>query len=267
MRTVRLAGLELVCLVAFGAAAFAQGGPGRQAPPRPVLLALDTDHDGVLSVAEIAAAPAVLAKLDTDGDGVLTSLEYLPNQGAAPGQDPDALVKQMMLLDANGDGVLTANEVPERMQGMFTRADANHDGKLTADEIRASALKQSSPRGRAEHSGQATRMDPVLNVLDTDHDGVLSAAEMANASAALKTLDLNGDGVLTADETKLKQMTVADRVAHMLDEWDTNKDGRIARAEAPDRMQEQFATLDRNGDGFLDVAELTAYFAAMPPQR
>jgi len=267
MRTVRLAGLELVCFVAFSTFAYAQGGGVRPAAPRPVLLALDTDHDGVLSPAEIAAAPSVLLKLDTDGDGRLTSLEYLPSQAAPAGQDPEALVQQMMLLDTNGDGVLTANEVPERMQGLFTRADTDHDGKLTPDEIRASVRKQSGPRGRADRTGQATRMDPILNAIDTDHDGILSPAELANASITLKMLDLNGDGTLAADETKMRQMTVADRVAHMLDEWDTNKDGKIAKAEAPDHMQEQFATLDKNGDGFLDRDELIAFFSAQTPQR
>jgi Ca2+-binding EF-hand superfamily protein len=267
MRIVRFTGLAFVCVAACSAAACAQGGGQRPAAPRPVLLALDTDHDGVLSAAEIAAAPSVLAKLDTDGDGQLSSIEYLPVLPPSSGQDPEALVKQMMLLDANGDGVLTANEVPERMQGLFTRADADHDGKLTPDEIRASVKKQSGPRGRAERTGEATRMDPILNAIDTNHDGVLSAAEIANASAALKTLDTNGDGMLSADETKMRQMTVADRVAHMLDEWDTNKDGKISKAEAPDRVQQQFATLDKNGDGFLDEAELTAFFATQVPQR
>jgi hypothetical protein len=36
--------------------------------------------------------------------------------------------------------------------------------------------------------------------LDTNHDGQLSADEIANASASLLTLDKNGDGILTHDE-------------------------------------------------------------------
>jgi len=42
--------------------------------------------------------------------------------------------------------------------------------------------------------------NPILKALDTDGDGVISADEIANASAALKTLDKNGDGKLTLDE-------------------------------------------------------------------
>ena len=36
--------------------------------------------------------------------------------------------------------------------------------------------------------------------LDANHDGVIDANEIANAPAALKTLDKNGDGKLTPDE-------------------------------------------------------------------
>jgi len=44
------------------------------------------------------------------------------------------------------------------------------------------------------------RFHPLLAALDADHDGEISAAEMQNAPAALKTLDRNHDGKLTPDE-------------------------------------------------------------------
>ena len=43
---------------------------------------------------------------------------------------------------------------------------------------------------------------PVIAVLDANHDGVISADEIANASEALKQLDKNGDGQLTPDEMR-----------------------------------------------------------------
>lgn len=246
---------------------WSQGPGGGQAQPRPILLALDTDHDGTLSAAEIAAASASLAKLDANGDGQLTSLEFLPMQVDPTAVDPDALVTRLMAFDRNGDGVLSPDEIPERLQGLMTRADSNHDAKLTPIEIRAFAKTQTGPLGRPQQGAQVTRMDPVLNALDTDHDGVLSGREIANASASLRTLDLNNDGQLTPDETRMKQMTSADRAAHTLDEWDTNKDGKLSKPEAPDRMQEQFDRIDTNHDGLLDLEELTAYFQNQPAQR
>jgi hypothetical protein len=41
---------------------------------------------------------------------------------------------------------------------------------------------------------------PVVTALDANKDGTLDATEIANASAALLTLDKNGDGQLTSDE-------------------------------------------------------------------
>jgi Ca2+-binding EF-hand superfamily protein len=254
--------LSLLFLVPFASAQ----GPGGTPPPRPALLAIDTNHDGKFSVEEIAAASAGLMTLDKDHDGRLTSLEYLPSQSDPNANKPDETVQRLMALDRNGDGTLTKDEVSERMQGLFTRIDTNKDGKLTPDEIRASATGQSGPVGRPQSGGEATRMDPVLNAIDADHDGILSASEIATAPTALKSLDKDGDGELSASELRLRQMTASDRANHMLDEWDTNKDGKITKAEAPDRMQQQFDTLDTNHDGALTEDEITTYFANMPQQ-
>ena len=43
---------------------------------------------------------------------------------------------------------------------------------------------------------------PLMEALDANHDGVIDANEIANASAALKALDKNGDGKLTPDELR-----------------------------------------------------------------
>ncbi len=44
--------------------------------------------------------------------------------------------------------------------------------------------------------------NPLLDLFDTNHDGVIDADEIANASAVLKALDKNGDGKLTGDEMR-----------------------------------------------------------------
>lgn len=43
---------------------------------------------------------------------------------------------------------------------------------------------------------------PVLVVLDANHDGVIDADEIANASQALLQLDKNGDGRLDREELR-----------------------------------------------------------------
>jgi EF hand domain-containing protein len=56
------------------------------------------------------------------------------------------------------------------------------------------------PPGGPGRDGFRPPMSPLEQALDADHDGIISAEEIANASAALKKLDKNGDGKLTPDE-------------------------------------------------------------------
>lgn len=57
------------------------------------------------------------------------------------------------------------------------------------------------PRGQGSPGMAGQRPPPpVIAALDANHDGVIDADEIKNASNALKTLDKNGDGKLTRDE-------------------------------------------------------------------
>lgn len=48
--------------------------------------------------------------------------------------------------------------------------------------------------------GQRPPLPAVVRALDANHDGVIDATEIDNASAALKSLDKDGDGKLTMQE-------------------------------------------------------------------
>lgn len=64
------------------------------------------------------------------------------------------------------------------------------------------------PRGTGPGNGpegRGNRRPPpsvLMDALDTNHDGIIDANEIANAPAALKKLDKNGDGKLTPDELR-----------------------------------------------------------------
>lgn len=233
----------------------------------PLLAALDTDHDGVISAAEIAASPGVLRSLDRDEDGKLSAEECA--EGGERGPSSSDMVKMLMAFDKNGDGRLERSELPERMQELFNRGDVNHDGVLTADEIRALAKHEQSSRPKEADPDPAfrqrmerviMRVIPALAALDADHNGEISEAEIENAPAALRKLDRNGDGKLTSDEVTPDWLRVF--VAQGLAQFDTDGDGRISAEEASAPKAAPFrATLiaaDRNHHGYATEEEIMA---------
>lgn len=196
-----------------------------EAPPvwfiriSPILNAIDTNQDGVLSADEIAAAPAQLRRLDKNGDGKLTRdeagirMDQLPGRGGrgrgegggppetpAPPPSADDMTTSLMMFDSNNDGKLQKSEVPERFQGIFERGDVNKDGILTKEEL--TALAQSSRQMNLPPRGGrgGNRFDLALGALDTNADGEISSAEIDAATQSLLTLDKNGDGQITNDE-------------------------------------------------------------------
>jgi Ca2+-binding EF-hand superfamily protein len=235
------------------------GGPGgRGRPPSLLITAMDTNQDGKLSAEEIAAAPKTLHKADINSDGMITQDELQPPPETAVAS-PNNLSQQLMLFDENHDGVLTRDELPERLQPLFERADTNRDGKITVDELRALAARQTLPTGAQKV--QQSR-DPVYLALDTDRDGTIAADEIANASKSLLALDKDHDREISAAEMRQPEATPADQADHMLAENDADHDGKISKAEAPDFLRGQFAAIDKNGNGFLDRDELIAYFTS-----
>ena len=64
---------------------------------------------------------------------------------------------------------------------------------------------QSAPAsGSSNASTQRAKASPplVLATLDANHDGIIDAGEIANASQALKSLDKNADGRLSREELR-----------------------------------------------------------------
>jgi len=106
-------------------------------------------------------------------------------------------------LDANGDGTIDATEIANSPAALKT-LDKSGIGQITRDELRpprpegAEKPEKGAKVGKA--GGGKHEPSPLFAALDANKDGVIDAAEIANAPAALKTLDKNGDGQLTSDE-------------------------------------------------------------------
>ena len=124
-------------------------------------------------------------------------------------------------------------------------------------------LAQPGRPGRGGPPGGAFPPVPILAVLDADGDGELSAKEIDNAAAALRTLDKNKDGKLTRDELLPAFReggpvgpNPAELVARMM-AFDKNGDGKLSKEELPERMRGLLERADANKDGFVDKDELT----------
>ena len=134
-------------------------------PPNPMFLAIDTNDDGELSANEIANASKSLLKLDRDKDGILTEEEVRPPRpggrrgpGGPPppvgrGVDPKAMVESVMKHDKDGDGKVSAKELPANMARMLEDGDENKDGSLEKSEVEALSRRQPPRRQGAPVGG------------------------------------------------------------------------------------------------------------------
>ena len=134
---------------------------------------------------------------------------------------------------------------------------------------------QQGPGPGGDRGGMSfIRMSPILNAVDVNQDGVLSAAEIASAPARLRTLDKNGDGILTQDEAGIQMgfgrgggrgrgegggrgeegggdeppapAPTAEELTATLMMFDANHNGQLEKSEVPERMQGLFERGDTN---------------------
>ena len=106
---------------------------------------------------------------------------------------------------------------------------------------------QQQRRGGQQNGGSS----PVLLALDVDSNRILSAAEIANAPAALAALDANGDGQLTSNEVTGQNGVAGPPRGR--------RNGGVG-PNGPTAAQfvQRANTFDTDGDGVLNQTELAA---------
>lgn len=131
---------------------------------------LDADADGMLTPEDMATLQADrFAAADTDADGALSEAEMIARataeatgrMAARMAERTAAMIERM---DANGDGLLQADEMvegPEHgMERMFARFDTDEDGAISEAEFDAAQAKMAERgEGRGDREGRR------------DHDG------------------------------------------------------------------------------------------------
>ena len=171
---------------------------------------LDTNKDGKLTPNEISQdAPRGLARMfERTGTDTLTPADLAkrrrPDHTGPRGERGGRLtIERFDGMDTNGDGKLTADEVPQQVKSRFEHAlqrlDRDDDGTISRKEF-LSASQQPGPRADGPRRGGRPAGPHFLRLLDTDHNGKLSAAELNAAAERLQELDRDNDGELSFRE-------------------------------------------------------------------
>ena len=136
---------------------------------------------------------------------------------------------------------------------------------------------------RPPHDNPRPAHDPLRRALDADGDHVISSEEIANAAAALKTLDKNGDGRLDREEMRPPMPPGMHRRpgppegrrgpppedSAGRDDFRGPPESRGPRPDGPgpERFVDRLMEFDADSDGKLDRSELMAAAERMAEKR
>src|SRR5260370_4301412 len=120
-------------------------------------------------------------------------------------------------------------------ENFIKRFDKNQDGVLSKDE---------APPGLAK----------VFDQFDTNNDGKLDKSEIEGMAKFFR--QRFGENNKKPNPNPGNNPAVEKVVDRLLQQMDTNKDGKISKAEAKDKIALFFEQLDTNKDGYLDREEL-----------
>ena len=123
-----------------------------------------------------------------------------PGGPGGPGQRGPGpnFVERIMQLDEDGDGKVTKEELPERMQRILERADTNVDGAIDREE--AEKMAEGFAGGPPGGGSPAER----IMGFDRDDDGKVTGEEMPEwmRDRLLERADTNGDGAIDREEAE-----------------------------------------------------------------
>lgn len=102
-------------------------------------------------------------------------------------------------VDANADGMITAEELTAHAENTFKAADTDGNGSLSAEELQARVKNQAQ---KQMNERAAKNADRIIARHDDNGDGELSMAEMPHKASTrfIERVDADGDGAVSKDE-------------------------------------------------------------------
>ncbi len=186
---------------------------------------------------------------DANGDGVVT-LEEMQAQSA----------RHFEKMDVDDNGVIDAADRKARHAQHFSKIDSNGDGQLSQEEMQAAhetrRERHAEKRARlAEH--RAERRAERFAKFDADGSGGLDEAELRAMHEARKEHRAE-----RRTESRVKKHRRMQRHGmRMLKRADTNGDSAVSRAEFDAAVAARFARVDTDGDGQITAEERKAAHA------
>jgi len=203
-----------------------QSDPAQNTERGPTLQNFDADNNGYLDAAELAANPELAAAfetMDADGDGKVFRPEfdaYIQREALAASsrlllEVADGGQQLLNVLDADPDHVLSIRELRTAASAL-EKGNANGDGRLARNEIpQRLAMKLSrNTTASAQAAGASNENDdgkrsertdagPAwFKKLDRNRDGDLSRREFVGPADVFDRIDADSDGLIDPAEAK-----------------------------------------------------------------
>lgn len=118
----------------------------------------------------------------------LTAAHGQAGEGKSVSVSSESIVKRM---DRSSDGRIGYEEFRNAMMRRFSAADANGDGMLSGDEIPKHSIVVSKSEGATHEvklEDYSAALRPVFDGFDADRDGQLAGAEIESFAAARRDL-------------------------------------------------------------------------------
>ncbi|MBL1430506.1 MAG: hypothetical protein COA60_003145 [Robiginitomaculum sp.] len=195
--------------------------------------------------------------------------------------------KIMQKLDANNDGKITISEVAILRAKKFDDADRNSDGFISPREKKLLKFKRKNDRrekraarridrqAKLDSNGDGevslleftSQASPLLTRLDSNKDGSISSSEILEArKQRFARLDVNNDGVLSRADKKDAKTKRRSKTKQARADMDTDKDGRISRAEFLANKGWFMNKFDSNSDNLVTYDEIKIAISNKKPR-